>query len=78
MLQKLKNSELGQRIKADTPDWFKKIRRIGIIAAAAAAALLAANGNAGFALPEMIHGLCNWITVVGITSASVATTAKKD
>lgn len=73
----LKNTTLYTRFRAETPLWFKRIRRTGITVGAIAAALLAANGVAGFVLPEILNAPCQWITVAGITAATVSTTAKK-
>jgi len=69
--------ELYQRFKADTPLWFKRIRRVGLAMVAISSALLAANGNLGFILPVILSTACQWITVAGITAAAVSTTAKK-
>jgi hypothetical protein len=73
----IKNTTLYERYRAETPLWFKQIRRVGITLGAIAAALLAANGSVGFVLPEILNAPCQWITVAGITSAAIATTAKK-
>jgi hypothetical protein len=73
----IKNSALYERWKSETPIWFKRIRRVSITLAAVAAALLAANGVAGFVLPEILNAPCQWIMVAGITGGTIATTAKK-
>jgi len=73
----LKNSTLYERLKAETPQWFKVIRTVSITVAAIAAALLAANGVGGFVLPEVLNAPCQWITVAGITGGVISTTAKK-
>lgn len=73
----IKDTALYQRCKAETPQWFKVIRRISITLAAIAAALLAANGVAGFVLPDVLNAPCQWITVAGITAGAISSTAKK-
>jgi len=72
-----KNTALYQRVKSETPNWFKVIRKISIAATVIAGALLAANGVAGFVLPEILNAPCQWIMVAGITGGAIATTAKK-
>lgn len=73
----IKNTTLYERWRSETPLWFKRIRRVSITIGAIAAALLAANGVAGFVLPEILNAPCQWIVVAGITGATISTTAKK-
>ena len=73
----IKNTTLYQRLKAETPDWFRWIARVGITLSTIAGALLAANGIGGFELPAILVPPCQWITVAGITSAAISKTAKK-
>lgn len=73
----IKNTILYERLKAETPDWFRWIRKISITVAAVAVALLAANGVSGFELPQILYAPCQWITVAGITAATISSTAKK-
>lgn len=71
--------ELINRIKACTPRWFKKIRRVGIYVSAIALALLAAGTTVpGFVLPSVLDSFCQWIAVAGITASAISTTAKED
>lgn len=73
----IKNTTLYQRIKADTPEWFKKARTIGATVSAVALALLAANHVGGFELPDVLEDPCQWLAVAGITMATISSTAKK-
>lgn len=73
----IKNTTLYERLKAETPDWFRRIGHVGIALSTIAGALLAANGIGGFVLPEILNAPCQWITVAGITMAAISKTAKK-
>ena len=71
--------ELKNRIKATTPQWFKRIRKIGIYVSAVALALLASNSTIpGFELPFLLVTPCQWVAVAGITASAISTTAKED
>lgn len=64
------------RLKANTPDWFKKIRKKGLKVTAVATALMAANGSIPtFHLPTLIYTICQWAIISGITAAIVSQTA---
>lgn len=73
----IKDTTLVQRLKAETPIWFKRIRRVGLTLAAIATALLAANGVGGFVLPQILNAPCQWLAVFGFTSAAISSTAKQ-
>ena len=67
------------RIMADTPDWFKRIRKKGIKMVAVATALMAANGTIPtFHLPTMIYTFCQWAIISGITAAVISSTATNE
>ncbi len=71
--------ELKNRIKASTPVWFKRIRKVGIYVSAIALALLASGStDPGFVLPSVLETFCPWIAVSGITASAISTTAKED
>lgn len=71
-------SSLVKRIKAETPDWFKKIRNIaGALAAMATAIKTAIPMLDGFVLHEPIPTILNYCIVAGIAVAAVSQTAKK-
>lgn len=72
-------TELQTRIKSTTPQWFKRIRRAGVIVTAVAGALIAAKVTVpGFVLPNIVDVVSQWVVVAGITASTVATTAKED
>jgi hypothetical protein len=72
------DSTLVKRIKAETPDWFKKIRNTaGALAAMATAIKTAIPMLDGFVLPEPIPTILNYCIVAGIAVAAVSQTAKK-
>jgi hypothetical protein len=72
-------TELKTRLKSETPDWFKKARKIGIYMSSIAIALLGASAiTPGFVLPHVLETPCQWLAVCGISIAAVSTTAKKD
>lgn len=71
--------ELKERLSAQTPVWFKKIRKVAIRLTALATALLAAGVTIpGFTLPEIVNLICSWVIVGGICAGLTASTAKTD
>lgn len=72
-------NQLFERIKAQTPGWFKSVIRLSIVLAAAGGALLTVNSTVpGFKLPADIEKLAQWMVVAGVVAAAVAKTAKED
>jgi len=71
--------EIIRRLKAPTPTWFKKIRRIGLTCVAVATALMTLNASVpSFVLPSFIMKVCTWMLISGTTATVIAQTATND
>lgn len=66
--------EIIERVQAPTPNFFKKIRNIGLTLGAIGAALLAAP----ITLPATVVTIAGYLTTVGIVASAIATAAKDD
>lgn len=70
--------ETKERIKADTPAYFKKLKKFGLWLSGVAVSILAAKSFiSGFIMPPILDGICSVIVVFGITTGLISTTAKK-
>jgi len=67
---------IQERLKQSTPGFFKKIRNIGLVLAAAGTALL----TAPVALPAAVISIAGYLVVAGSVAAAVsqATTPAED
>lgn len=73
------NSELIARLKAETPLWFKKIRKFSAGVVTLAITLIGLSTNVpGFALPALAQTICTYVIIAGVTAGLVSTTAKVD
>lgn len=71
-------SELKDRLKSPTPNWFKRIIRVGLILASAGAALLISPSMiTDFVLPLKVKMAAQWMVVTGLVAAAVAKTARE-
>jgi len=71
--------ELKERYHAETPVWFKKIRRASLALSGLGVSLLTLSATVNsFVLPDFLHTLCTWFVIAGTSVAAVSTTAKKD
>lgn len=71
--------ELKERLKAKTPRWFRRIRKVSLWLSTTAMGLLAAGATLpGFTLPEIVNAVCSWLVVAGITAGLVSSTARTD
>lgn len=69
--------QLIERLKSETPDWFKKIINLSLGLAVAGGALLTAPSVVnGFVLPHKLEVFAQWCVVAGIVAGAVAKTAK--
>lgn len=72
-------AELKERVDAPTPDWFKRIIKMGLSLAAAGTALLTAGETIpGFTLAGIMYDAAQWMVVAGLIAAAVSKTAKQD
>ena len=60
--------KFSERIKKPTPPFFKKLRNIGLILAAAGGAILAAP----IALPSIVLSIATYLTVAGTVASAVS------
>lgn len=67
---------LLNRIKAETPPFFKKLRALSLIITAIATSLLTSQSLiSGFVLPDMIKNIATYCIIGGIAIAATSTTA---
>lgn len=67
---------LIQRIKAKTPPFFKKVRKISLALTAVATTLLTSQSLiSGFVLPAIVSTIATYTIVSGIMIAATASTA---
>lgn len=70
--------ETKKRIKQESPEYFKRLRKIGLTVSGIAISILAAKSFiSGFIMPPLLDGICSMIVVFGITTGLISTTAKK-
>ena len=75
MNTKISCMQIIERVKSPTPSFFKKIRNVGIVAAAVAAAIL----GAPVALPAVVVKIAGYLVVAGgIASAVSQATSQQD
>ena len=71
--------EIRDRIKAETPKWFKRIIKIGLLLASAGLAIKITAGTLdGFTLNALGNTACNYMIIAGAVAAAVAKTAKEN
>lgn len=66
---------LKQRLTDETPTFFKHVRNIGIILAAAGGAILAAPVTLGASIPASILAVGTYLTLGGSVAAAVSQAA---
>jgi hypothetical protein len=66
--------KFSERIKEPTPPFFKKLRNIGLILAAAGGAILAAP----ITLPAIVLSIATYITVAGTVATTVSQAVVSD
>ena len=70
--------ELKDRIQAETPRWFKKIIKLGIMLAAAGLTVKVTAGTMDdFTLNAVGTAIVNYMIITGAVAAAVAKTAKE-
>lgn len=70
--------ETIKRIKSETPEYFRKIKKISIWITTTATGLVGAKILIpGFILPSKIEIVCSYVIVAGIIAGLISTTAKK-
>lgn len=70
---------LQDRIKAPTPDWFKRIIAIGLSLSGIGLAILGIPAMLpDFQLPHTLKEVASWFVVAGTVAAAVSKTAKQD
>jgi len=70
--------ELINRLKAETPDFFKKVRSIAIYIASGATAAWTANSTMGLNLPETLLDVFKYIIVAAAFTGVTAQLTKTD
>jgi hypothetical protein len=70
-------NELVGRVRAETPGFFKKVRKYGFIIAGLGLLLKVATAAFPTCVPAGLAGLAPEIMTFGLTVAGVSTTAKK-
>jgi len=78
-IKKMKDflSEVKDRILADTPGFFKQIKKAALYITAFSAALIAAEKMGAIEFPDFVVQVCKYISFMGTTAFGVATTAKE-
>jgi hypothetical protein len=66
--------KFSERIKEPTPPFFKKLRNIGLILAAAGGAILAAP----ITLPAIVLSIATYITVAGTVATTISQAVVSD
>ncbi len=72
-MKKIEN-EIIERVKAPTPQFFKKIRTIGLTLGAIGGAIL----TAPITLPATIVTIAGYLATAGIVASAISTVAKDD
>jgi len=71
--------ELKQRLRSETPLWFKRIRKVSLSLSGTAIALLTLSATVNsFVLPAILQTACTWVVIAGTSMGVVSSTAKKD
>lgn len=65
-------NNLVERISEPTPPFWKKVRRIGLIASAIGGALIAAVTTGGVALPSAVVAVAKVVATVGGTAVAAS------
>lgn len=69
-----KLTSIKQRVQAPTPVFFKKLRTIGLVLAAASGALLVAPAE----VPEIVTQVAGYLGIAGSVLSAVSQTAVED
>lgn len=67
-MESIKNNELVKRWKSETPSFWKKVQKIGLIAGGLGAAIIAAP----IALPATIISVGGYLTLAGSITATLS------
>ncbi len=66
-------SSIWQRLKDETPKFWKKIRAIALWASGLATSLLLLQGQVtGFVMPDFVNSFCQYALVGGVVAASLS------
>ena len=71
-------AELKERLKAQTPTWFKKIRLFGLWLSAVAGAIAGFNLTYPGIMPEQLLNIVGYAAAIGLAMSATAHTAKED
>lgn len=67
-------NEIIERVKAPTPNFFKKVRSIGLTVGAVGTALL----SAPVSLPAAVLTLAGYMVAAGLVASVLSSTARED
>ncbi len=73
--QSLNMKTISNRVRSNTPPFWKKVRKFSLIIGAAGGALVATVTSGGLALPAIVTTLAGYMVAVGATGAAVASAA---
>lgn len=66
---------LKERLKTETPKWFKKIRTFALWLGGIGGAIIASYNAIPNSVPENIKNIAGYLVVAGVVAAGVASTA---